>query len=369
MKRLLLVLALVLPAALPASVHAAGCSPLDCAPTGSALGHGLFAVRPNGVTGAVAVDDLRTGRARWQLPAGILDGTTLVHQDSGDLTSLSWFDALTGRRVATAQAHAQTVDYLVGASQDGSRAVLSFASKRRTELAIVSPRGQRTVTLRGTNWGFDALAGQKLYLLRYLRNGYQVRLYDLAANRLVARPLKDPRESSLIWGTAWARTSSRDGRYVFTLYVGQDGGAMVHELDVRDATARCVDLPGDGDFNRGTSYTLQLSPDGRTLWAVSPGYGRAVGIDVASARVRTAFRFHTDASADSPSATVSALSPDGRRIAFALAGRVWVLDTAHRRLVADRRRAATALAFSPDGSRLWVAGGASGQVLRSLAVV
>lgn len=366
MKRLLLVLALALPAALPAAARAAGCSPLDCAPTGSALGHGLLAVRPNGVTGSVAVDDLRSGRSRWQLPAGILDGTTLVHQDHA---SLSWFDALTGARLGrTTVLGVAKTGYLAGASQDGSRAVLARSWKKHTTLTIVSRGGQRSVTLRGTDWGFDALAGQKLYLLRYLRNGYQVRLYDLAANRLVARPLKDPRESSLIWGTAWARTTSPDGRYVFTLYVGQDGGAMVHELDVRNATARCIELPGDGDFNRGTSYTLQVSPDGRTLWAVSPGYGRAVGIDVASARVRTAFRFHTDASADSPSATVSALSPDGGRIAFALAGRVWVLDTAQRRLVVERHRAATALAFSPDGTRLWVAGGASGQVLRALAV-
>jgi len=47
--------------------------------------------------------------------------------------------------------------------------------------------------------------------LRYLKNGYQVRRYDLAANRLLAQPLKDPHESSVIWGMPWARVTSDDG--------------------------------------------------------------------------------------------------------------------------------------------------------------
>ncbi len=367
MRRLPLLFALlaVVPA-LSTSARAAGCSPLDCAPTGAPLGHGLFAVRPQGVTGPVAVDDLSTGRSRWQLPAGILGGTTLVHQQGATLT---WFDALTGRAVATAETRGAKTGYLAGVSVDGSRAVLDRAAKRGTVLTIVSLRSRRTVTLRGNDWGFDALAGQKLYLLRYLRNGYQVRLYDLASNRLVAQPLKDPHESALIWGTAWGRISSPDGRYVFTLYVAQDGGAMVHELDVRHATARCVELPGSGDFNRGTSYTLQISRDGRTLWAVSPGFGRVVAIDVASARVTSAFRFRPDpTAADSPSASVSALSADGGRLAVGLGNKVWLIDTARRSVVLASRRPVTALAFAPDGRRLWLAGGASGEVLRAVSI-
>src|SRR5579885_2433385 len=368
MRRLTLLLALLAaPAALTASARGAGCSPLDCAPTGSALGHGLFAVRPHGVTGPVAVDDLRTGRSKWQLPAGIVGGTTLVHQDDATLT---WFDVVTGRPVGTAAVRGAKTGYLAGVSVDGSRAVLDYTAKRGTAFTLVSRNGQRTVALRGTSWAFDSLAGQKLYLLRYRRNGYQVRLYDLAADRLVAQPLKDPHESALIWGTAWGRVSSPDGRYVFTLYVAQDGGAMVHELDVRRATARCVELPGSGDFNRGTSYTLQVSRDGRTVWAVSPGFGRVVAIDVAAARVRSAFRFRPDSTAaDSPSASVSALSADGRRLAVGLGRKVWLIDTARRSVVLASRRPATALAFSPDGRRLWLAGGASGQVLRAVPIV
>ncbi|HKU57962.1 MAG TPA: hypothetical protein VJP39_00035, partial [Gaiellaceae bacterium] len=300
MKKLALVLVFAASALVPASAPAAGCSPLDCAPTSSALGHGLFAVRPQGLNGTVVVDRLDNGQTKWMLPQGVLTGHTLVHQDGAKLT---WYDALTGAQTGTANIHGRN-GFVVGTSQDGRSAVLLYTYRGSTTLQIVTPSSQRNVALKGTDWGFDALADSSLYLLRYEKNGYQVRRYDLARRRLVAQPLKDPHESSLIWGTAWSRVTSPDGRYVFTLYLGPDGGAMVHELDVRHSTARCIDLPGSGNFNLGTTYTMKLS--GKTLWAVNPGYGRVVGIDVASAKVRVAFRFRAAPSiSESPAAPVS----------------------------------------------------------------
>jgi len=79
------------------------------------------------------------------------------------------------------------------------------------------------------------------------------------------------------------------GRFLFTLYIGQNGGAMIHALDLKTAKARCIDLPGTGDYGAATSWTLQLSKDQRTLWGISPGYGRAVAIDVAQRAVTSAF--------------------------------------------------------------------------------
>jgi hypothetical protein len=355
MKRLALVLVLAA-VVLPASAPAAGCRPMDCAPGGVALGHSLFAVLPQGVQGPAVVVDLRTGAERWRLPSGVLNARTLVHQDQQQLT---WFDALTGKQTGSAVA----TGYLAGSSQDGKRAVLSEVQKKQTVFTIVSPSAQRTITLHGGNWGFDALADHDLYLLRYLKNGYQVRRYDLAANRLVAQPLKDPHESSVIWGTPWARVTSDDGRYVFTLYVGQNGGAMVHQLDVRRSVARCIDLPGTGNFNNGTSYALQLAPGGRTLWAISPGYGRVVSINVATAAVRTAFAFKPEWQVESPSATVAAVSPRGDRLAVALATDLYVITPKTKKVV-HRNLTAAALAFSPDGGRLWLARGSSVHPLR-----
>jgi hypothetical protein len=231
--------------------------------------------------------------------------------------------------------------------------VLEFTFNNRSTLFVVSPRGQKMVVLPTTQWGFAGLADHNLYLLRYLRNGYQVRRYDLASGKLMARPLKDPHESSTIWGTPWARVASADGRYLFTLYVGPNGGTMVHELDLRSATARCIDLPGTGNFNSATSYAMELSHDGRTLWAVSPGYGRVVAIDVRRARVTLAFRFSHAAFTEAPAAAISALSPDGSQVAVAVGSGLWLVSTAQRTVIRAKPHTELALGFSPDGTKLW----------------
>ena len=214
MKRLLLVLALTVLAS-PGAAPAAGCSPIDCAPSQALLdGGNLLAVRAAGVDSIVRVLDLRTGMTRWHLPPGIQAGDTLVHQDAGLLT---WYDAATGARVGDRVTQLRGVFQLVGTSQDGRRAVLTRTQARWTTFAIVSrSRPQRVITLRTDRWGFDALAGGRLFLLQYMQNGYEVRAYDLAASRLDPTPLKDAHEAALIAGSPWSRLSSPGGRYLFT---------------------------------------------------------------------------------------------------------------------------------------------------------
>jgi hypothetical protein len=285
----------------------------------------------------------------------MLVGHTLVEQSQADLQVLRWHDALTGKETGTATIKAAGPFSLVGLSQDGTRAVLVNVSKQESTFVIVSQSDEQTLTLPGTQWGFDALSGNKLYLLKYLNSGYEIRLYDLASGRLAAKPLKDPKASSTIWGIAWERVASADGRYLFTLYVGGNGGAMVHQLDLKTSAARCIDLPGTGDFNSTTTWTMELSPNGKTLWAVNPGYGRVVGIDVGTRKVRTAFRFKKTALfANGPVASTSAISPDGSRIALAVAGKIFYVSLARRVVVKGVPHAAVALGYAPDGSRLWV---------------
>jgi hypothetical protein len=332
---------------------AAGCSPISCSPSQVPLSHGrLLAVRPNGAYGVVRVVDLHSGKTRWRLPDGQLAGNLLVNKDGSLLT---WFNVATGARVADAVVQASGQFGLVGSSQDGTRAVLERSMKGVAAFAIVSPHGERVVKLDGPNWGFDALSGTKLFLLQYLRNGYEVRVYDLATNTLQAQPLKDANESARIAGTPWVRLSSSDGRYLFTLYITPNGKAMVHELDVRNAVARCIDLPGSGDFNAAASYTLTLSPDGRTLWAVSPGAGKVAAIDIAAAKVRDAFGF-ARAVPSSPVGGTAAISPHGDRLAVALTGDLWIVNTKHHDVVKQKPHVAIALGWSTDGKRLWLIG-------------
>src|SRR6266508_4307952 len=126
MRRALVALALAVAAALPGTAAAAGCSPLDCAPSQLPLA-------------GVRVLDLRTGRTRWWLPAGTFGGDLLVHKDG---TLLTWFDAASGARVASTVANLHGIFALAGSSQDGRRAVLARTKRRRTTFLIVAPKRQ-----------------------------------------------------------------------------------------------------------------------------------------------------------------------------------------------------------------------------------
>jgi hypothetical protein len=179
-----------------------------------------------------------------------------------------------------------------------------------------------------------------------------VRLARVGSHRLDAAPLKDPHESGTIWGSPFSRLSSADGRYLFTLYLGSNGGAMVHELDLKTAKARCIDLPGTGDYGSATSWALVLSKNERTLWAVSPGYGRVVAIDVVTRKATDTFRIQLP-SWNLGNGTSAALSPDGSRIAIGDGETVAVVGLAERKVTQRDPAHALALGYSPDGATLW----------------
>jgi len=344
MKRLLLVLVAV-SLFVPAAAHSAACSPLNCSPSQFAVaGTSLLGFRSSAL-GHVTIADLRTGARRYTLPGGFVDGHLLVHQNGRTLT---WYDLRTGRKTQSA-----TLPWrmrLAGASQDGSRAVGLRQPHGASTVVIATPDGDwRQVPLPTGNWDFDALRGEHLFLIRFLpTGGYQVVLVDLSTDSPTTRVIKDPRDSGTIWGSPFSRLSSPDGQYLFTLYLGSNGAAMVHELDLAHATARCIDLPGTGDYNSANSWGLSLSPDARTLWAVSPGYGRIVGIDVASRAVASHARI------DLPdwnllAGTRMAVSPDGSHVAMTDGETVALVGLADGKVAQRTKTKARAVGFAPGG--------------------
>jgi hypothetical protein len=346
MKTLLLVLVLAA-AVLPGAARAGYCSPITCAPSQFSLAGGdLLGFRASSEK-PVNVVDLASGETRWTVPAGPSGGKYVVHLDG---LRLDWYDASRGELAWTVTLPAQ--GRLAGVSQDGLRAVvLRVVGGDHTEVAVVSRTGTRTLRVAGKAWDFDALRGDKLFLVKYLAGGaYQIRLAHLGSGRVEGRPLKDPHESGTIWGSAYSRVSSADGRYLFTLYIAQNGASMVHALDLAEGTARCIDLPGTGDFMSATSWALVVSPDARLLWAVGPGYKRAVTIDVRARKVTGSFRI------DLPSwamggGTRAALSPDGRRIALTDGESVAELNLRTHKLSREST-AAVAVGYS-RGGKLW----------------
>jgi hypothetical protein len=345
MTRLLLVLAAAL-LLLPGAASAAVCTPLNCAPSQFAVGNGALIAYRHSALGPVSVTSVRTGKVLHRLPGGFSGGPWLVHQKSGD--ALQWFDLRSGS--ARGSTTLPWKIRLAGVSQDGARAVgFRLVPDGKTTLVVVSRSSVRSIVLPGRQWDFDALRGDNLFLVRYLAGGgYQVRFLDLRSGTLAPNPLKDPHESGRIWGTPFARLSSRDGNVLFTLYVASNGAAMVHQLDLVHATARCIDLPGSGDFLAASTWGMALSRSGQTLWAVSTGYGRVVSLDVSTRRVRSEFRF------DLPywnqaNGTRLALRSDGRQVGVANGEEVATIALTARKVLERSHSASTAIAWLPTG--------------------
>src|SRR2546430_10012841 len=182
MKRLL-VAALLLAALVPASSRAGACSPLNCSPSQFTLGNGsLLGVR-GGVDRPVRVIDLRTGGTLWRLPPGVVVGNTLVHQDG---TLVTWYDTVHGTRLRDAVRQVHGNFALVGASQDARAAVLARTQGKSTTFAILTPQRERIVKLGGNKWEFDALSGDRLFLIHYVGPGYEVRVLRIPSGVLDA---------------------------------------------------------------------------------------------------------------------------------------------------------------------------------------
>jgi hypothetical protein len=161
-----------------------------------------------------------------------------------------------------------------GLSHDGRTLVLGslqgpYVSPSR--FVVVDPRRMkavRKIALDGT-FSFDALSpnGSRMYLIQYASAGdlshYIVRGYDLRTGRLMPGRIADRTEKEeKMAGYAMTRTTSADGRWVYTLYQKPSGEPFVHALDTVGAAAYCIDLPK----NRGLyNLVLSLRNHGRTL--------------------------------------------------------------------------------------------------------
>jgi hypothetical protein len=247
---------------------------------------------------------------------------------------------------------------LAGLSADGRSAIVTRRPDDSHTRFAVRGAQPASITLTG-RFEFDGLLGNLLYLVERRDNGYLVRVADLATGELDPNPLKDDDEPALINGLAWSRLASPDGRYVFTLYIesGGSGGVMIHALDMKARTAKCIDLPGSKDFIASGSYALALSHDGRKLYAASGANGTIVTVDVASQRVVDVAHVEKETvrAVNGRLVPSAALSLDGKTLAFAVENTLWVYDLTAGRLARKTTVAEGAVAYSRSGV-LWVAG-------------
>jgi hypothetical protein len=237
---------------------------------------------------------------------------------------------------------------VVGVSADGGFEVLTRYLRGSTELRV----GASRYLLRG-NYEVEALSpgGRRVFLVHWKNLGYELEQFDRASRRLNPTRLDDPDEK--MSGAAASAITTRDGRWHLTLYVKPDGSSFVHALDLGSGIAHCVDLPLRGDYPVVAATALTMSPDEARLYLANPLLGRVTTVDMEELEVASVTRFRRVAARNytfgiGPS---SAVSPNGRMLAFVTARSLWLVDTAYGVVRGPRplREYVLGVGFTPDG--------------------
>jgi hypothetical protein len=362
-------LALLALAALPAtaSARADGCPPSSCgAQSVTFSGSRLLYVRTSGTIGPLDAYDLRTGKLRFALQRGLLaaNGSRFYSASNGlTHTTIVRYGTTTGRLLGGWAIRGRW--WLGGISANGRWLVLAASKpgKGMTRLAVASAdrhRIVRTMPLHGW-WEIETVSndGKRLFLIQHLQSSYVVRLYDVAAGALRPGSVRIKNESPQMVGNAWGSVGSPDGRWLLTLYIGTGANAFVHALDLRQAVARCLDLPtaSGADLGALSQYVFVLSRDGKSLYAANPALGVVATLDLATGRTLRAVRFRSSLSTGGAPAiaAVGAISHDGRTVYFSSGGPIWAYDVGSGLVRGPYSvGSVVGMGFSPDDRRLYV---------------
>ncbi len=205
---------------------------------------------------------------------------------------------------------------------------------------------------------------------------YQVRRYDVAQGVLDPNVVVAKGESEVMNGVRQTAVASRNGAWLYSLYMNPENGPFIHALNMYVPVAFCLDLPraAKADLARQARWSLALSGDGRTLYAVNGSIGQVVEIDVAGdvpeiKRTSTLFEAPAQAggaNAAPPASTITALAPDNATLYTLGDAGLLVIDAKSLALrghfLADW--SLDGMALSPDGARLYAASAAAGKIVR-----
>jgi len=222
----------------------------------------------------------------WEGVVASNDSVRFVTLGAGGRTNVARIQIRTGRvlssRLVRGQYGVPIVTYdgtTGGISGDGRTLVIasygplpgSRGTTRFLPLDTKTLKPGRAIELEGS-WSYDAISpeGKRLYLVEHLAPApsprYRVRVFDLAAGRLLQQSVIDKAASEAIMrGEPATRATSADGRWAYTLYARQKHVPFVHALDTARRQAYCIDLPLDLRRAAQMELRLRLRAGGREL--------------------------------------------------------------------------------------------------------
>jgi hypothetical protein len=255
----------------------------------------LYEAVDTGASPALAVIDSASKATARRLPLGV-PSPDWKHVYSILGTSLIDTDPLTGALQNSVQLGgsyhlpAATAGGIPGGlSPDGRWLVVESSAAQKTRMVIVDTavfKVAHRVDLTG-DFEFDAISnnGANLYLIQRLSAGtYYVRLYDVPSGTLMAGNVVDKSDGEeAMVGQRLSGVASRNGEWLFSMYVRAHQPPFIHALSLEGPFALCLDLPGRGylDDAREMDWSLAMSPDGSDLYAVNPATG-VVAVVIAS---------------------------------------------------------------------------------------
>jgi hypothetical protein len=232
------------------------------------------------------------GKLHFVAVPGFAGETTLIESIGSDGSLWNWpsFKGSWGIPMITYRDPA-------GLSRDGRTLVVqSLASGSPTQFLVLNTRTmamREQFTLKG-NYSFDALSpdASRLYLIQRVdasnSSRYIVRAYDLNTHALLPGRIADRTQKSWVMqGDALTRTTSLDGRWVYTLYMNNGGTPFIHALDTVQGVAHCIGIPWVSTDQGGLANVV-LTLHGKRL-AVHWRSGRSwLDVDTATWRVSPA---------------------------------------------------------------------------------
>jgi hypothetical protein len=346
----------------------------------------------------LAIVDSVSGARERELPPGVTspDWTTLyaVEQSAGT-TIVRALDLATGRTVRETKVAGayrlplNTSDSVMGGlSPDGRWLALAGpAGSTQSTFVVLDTafeRQPRQVSLDGL-FLFDGLnnSGGSLFLTESLGDDpsakYLVRRYDLSQGALDPKVIVEKgEEDEPMSGVRRAAVASKQGDWLYSLYLDASHGPFIHALPLNDPQfAFCIDLPTDGkaDSAKQARWSLLTSADKRTLYAANGALGMLVEYTLENGvpqmlQTKSLFSTPPEANAGSvlqPSASsVSALAPDGKTL-YALGERgLLAIDMRDLSLRGHYLADWTldGVAVSPDSARIYAASAAQGKLVR-----
>jgi hypothetical protein len=262
---------------------------LAAAPAAAGDGPGPFAQQ--GGPGVLVPPADKGGPLRIvAVPANAGANTVLEQIQTKDGQVRYWVDILGSYGIPS-------ITYAAGGdslSRDGRTLVLGATQPGLSSAFLIydtrTLRMKKGITLPGA-FAFDALSpdASRMYLIQYTAVGdyshYVVRAYDLRANKLLPGRIADHAQKSWVMnGYPLNRTTSADGRWVYTLYQnGGNGYPFIHALDTVRGVAHCIGLPMTNGL-----YNIVLSRHGKTLAAHWRSGRPWLNVDTATWRVSPA---------------------------------------------------------------------------------